>query len=259
MPGVAPGPSQQEEQQQDAAAGSGSGLLYTAQQPAQATWDATPQACEGQPDIQPAMLNAGPPEQSAADERGHAWGRGFTADPHVIIMRIHLVGSDPEVWRRFWVPSTVSLSALHGVIQDVMGWEDSHLHQFVIGSQRFADPSYNVEGAADAGGVALSDVLQQPGDVLDYEYDFGDGWEHRLTAVDFDPGTLQHAECTGGEGRCPLENIGGIGGYSEFLQTITDPTHPEYEEMVAWYDGPLDPDEFDVDQINARLAHRRLC
>ncbi len=204
------------------------------------------------------MIRPWPPQQSAADEQGHAWGRGFTAEPHVITVRIHLVGSDPEIWRRFWVPSNMSLSALHGVIQDVMGWEDSHLHQFVIGNQRFADPSYDVEGAADGGGVALSDVLQQPGDVLDYEYDFGDCWEHRLTAVDFDLGTLHHAECTGGEGRCPPEDVGGIGGYLEFLQIIRDPTHPEHADTLAMYGGAFDPDDYEEWQVNPRLAQRRL-
>ena len=159
------------------------------------------------------------------------------------------------------MPSTVSLSSLHGVIQDVMGWEDSHLHQFVVGGQRIADPSYDVEGAADAGGVALSGILQRPGDMLDYEYGFGDCWEHRITATDFNPGTLQYAECAGGEGRCPPENIGGIGGYSEFLLTIRDPTHPEHNETLAFFVGDFDPDDFEdeqVNEINARLAQRRL-
>ena len=46
-------------------------------------------------------------------------------------LRITLTGSKPAIWRRVAVPGDVTLGRLHDVIQIVMGWTNSHLHQFV--------------------------------------------------------------------------------------------------------------------------------
>jgi hypothetical protein len=48
--------------------------------------------------------------------------------------RITLTGSDPPIWRLIQVPDQ-TLGQFHEVIQVVMGWEDYHLHQFVIQGQ----------------------------------------------------------------------------------------------------------------------------
>ena len=45
--------------------------------------------------------------------------------------KLTLKGSDPPIWRRIQVPD-LTLGELHDVLQVVMGWEDSHLHQFII-------------------------------------------------------------------------------------------------------------------------------
>lgn len=48
------------------------------------------------------------------------------------LFKITLVGILPPIWRRFQVPETYTFWDLHVAIQDVMGWMDSHLHQFSI-------------------------------------------------------------------------------------------------------------------------------
>jgi hypothetical protein len=45
---------------------------------------------------------------------------------------------EPRIWRRIQVPSDYSLGQLHHVTQIVMGWQNSHLHEFQINSQRYA-------------------------------------------------------------------------------------------------------------------------
>ena len=50
--------------------------------------------------------------------------------PSVYQLKITLLEIDPPIWRRIQVPSTVPLCCLHDAIQAVMGWTDSHLHQF---------------------------------------------------------------------------------------------------------------------------------
>jgi len=45
--------------------------------------------------------------------------------------KVTLKESDPPIWRRFQVPD-LTLGELHHVLEVVMGWEDSHLHQIII-------------------------------------------------------------------------------------------------------------------------------
>ena len=62
--------------------------------------------------------------------------------------------------------------------------------------------------------VRLRDVLQPRKTVLDYTYDFGDQWEHRLTVTDVragEPGG-SYPRYIGGERNGPPEDCGGISG-----------------------------------------------
>lgn len=86
----------------------------------------------------------------------------------VYALKVTLLGTRPPVWRRFLVGRNTTLRQLHSTLQIVMGWTDSHLHQFVFrkGKQREQ--------------TEIGDLLSTPGAKLLYEYDFGDGWQHEL-------------------------------------------------------------------------------
>ena len=56
-------------------------------------------------------------------------------------LKITLCGSNPAIWRRVQVPGGIKLNRLHDVLQVVMGWTDSHLHQFRVGSVIYCLPS----------------------------------------------------------------------------------------------------------------------
>jgi hypothetical protein len=45
--------------------------------------------------------------------------------------KVNLKESHPPIWRRFQAPDC-TLGELHEVLQIVMGWEDCHLHQFIV-------------------------------------------------------------------------------------------------------------------------------
>jgi hypothetical protein len=47
--------------------------------------------------------------------------------------------------------------------------------------------------------------------------------------------------------------VGGIGGYSDFLEAIMNPGHPEHKEMCAWYGGAFKPDKLDIESIELGL------
>ena len=42
----------------------------------------------------------------------------------------------------------------------------------------------------------------------------------------------------------PPEDCGGIWGYYDFVEAITDRNNEQHEEMLDWH-GPYDPDAFD--------------
>ena len=37
-----------------------------------------------------------------------------------------------------------------------------------------------------------------------------------------------------GEGDAPPEDVGGPGGFAEFLEVTADPEHKEYEHLITW-------------------------
>src|SRR6185503_19876997 len=95
-------------------------------------------------------------------------------------LRITLQGLDPPIWRRVVVPSEITLIDLHHVIQLVMGWEDCHLHDFMIKRQRYALPGSDVfDEAVDESETRMRDVVG-PRTKLIYQYDFGDSWKHDI-------------------------------------------------------------------------------
>lgn len=50
----------------------------------------------------------------------------------ILQIKISLDSVKPEIWRRFLVEKSVTFEQLHKVIQKVMGWENSHMYEFLI-------------------------------------------------------------------------------------------------------------------------------
>lgn len=178
--------------------------------------------------------------------------------PHIYQLKVTLQGSKPPIWRRLLVPSSITLSKLHDVLQIAMGWTDSHLHQFIAAGHFYGqpDPEFDVE-VIDERTIRLDQLLKKPKDSITYEYDFGDSWEHKIAlekVLPFDPETTLPT-CIEGTRACPPEDVGGIGGYAEFLQAIGDSSHPEHEQYVEWLGEAFDPEYFDVNTINELLAN----
>ena len=103
------------------------------------------------------------------------------AQSPVYQLKVSLNGAKPPIWRRLLVPSAVSLAQLHRILQLAMGWTDSHLHQFEVHGQFYGvpDPEFG-KGTKNEARVRLADVLMHEKDSMIYEYDFGDGWEHKI-------------------------------------------------------------------------------
>ena len=80
-----------------------------------------------------------------------------TAQTKVFRIEIVLADVDPVVRRVVEVPDEVSLAVLHEVVQDAMGWEHSHLHEFDVDGARYGppDPDWGYRGGRRVEGDAV--------------------------------------------------------------------------------------------------------
>ncbi len=178
-------------------------------------------------------------------------------------LKITLVGSKPPIWRRMLVADNIPLRRLHWVLQVGMGWTNSHMHQFVIGDTIFGSKNENDfydfgPKLEDENNCRLSQLLHQKGDWLRYEYDFGDGWVHRVLLEKVLPNTprTEVPKSVTGKRACPPEDCGGIYGYEHLVEALYDESHPEHSDIVEWMGEEFDPEFFDSGAVNAQFAER---
>lgn len=158
------------------------------------------------------------------------------------------------------MPGDVSLMELHSILQIAMDWESYHAWEFRIGGRSFGipDPDGWIE-REDALDAQLDEVVPEVKARFRYTYDFGDDWEHDVLVEKIfspEPG-VDYPICTGGKRAAPPEDCGGVFGYYEKLEIVQDPDHPEYEDTVEWLGESYDPEEVDLELINARLRRPR--
>jgi hypothetical protein len=132
-------------------------------------------------------------------------------------LKVTLRDVRPAVWRRLEVPSTITLGELHEVLQDAFGWADDHLHDFRVRGARYtplgpelSSSSWFGEPARDEDVAPLVRVAPRAGDVVDYTYDFGDDWRHRIQVEHVGPAAPEvcYPVCTAGSGSVPEEDTG---------------------------------------------------
>lgn len=169
----------------------------------------------------------------------------------------------PPVWRTIEIAGSATLEDVHFAIQLAMGWNNSHLHQFTIGKASYGMIDLDEHpGLKDERQFALQDVAKY-GVPFEYEYDFGDGWEHDVTVRAIEASTKPvRPRCIGGARACPPDDCGGPAGYLSMLEAAADPKHPQHQQMIAWIPKGFDPERFVAskkDLTNAIEALRKLA
>src|SRR5438105_4668932 len=101
---------------------------------------------------------------------------------NILQFKITLCNSNPKIWRQFRVDDSLTFHDFHLIIQTLMGWTNSHLHQFLYGKDNtIGDPELlERNDIANENKLKLSAIFDKPKMKMMYEYDFGDAWDHEL-------------------------------------------------------------------------------
>ncbi|SDN64707.1 plasmid pRiA4b ORF-3 family protein [Bacillus sp. OK048] len=180
-------------------------------------------------------------------------------------LKININLKGHEIWRRVLVPSTYSFRHLHNIIQTVFDWHNAHLHEFVVEREDRKDLKIVMDDDPETMEyldfdafeirqerfVGLEEIFTTYGEVV-YEYDFGDSWEHTITLEKVVKSNEFRATFVEGIGERPPEDVGGEGGYEEYLRIIADANHPEHEDMNTWADNQKERN-ISQEKINHRL------
>ncbi len=166
------------------------------------------------------------------------------------VIQVFLYQITPQIWRKFSVPASYSFLQLSNAIQDAMGWDNKHPHEFRHGKgKRLTDVigPIGLEDQVPPGGefqnelkVTLADYVGKrrlPMRML-YRYDFAEDWIHEVVIEAKETGDEPGPKMIGGARACPPEDFGGVFQYMEALTG-----------QIGWYRGEYDPEAFDIKDV----------
>jgi len=188
------------------------------------------------------------------------------------VVRVDLRHAKPPIWRRLEIRSDLTLDVVHRVLQAAFGWTDSHLWRFSLGGDPFS-PSSQVflcpwdveerevddEGGLPAATVRVDEVIQNPGDVLSYVYDYGDHWELASRLEQVLPATANTPSAIAVDGRraAPPEDCGSRRTDDELAEVLEDPAHFDLGEINEALQNPfMVLSDHGIDQRLAALIDR---
>ena len=182
-----------------------------------------------------------------------------TRKREIVRLSISLQNVEPRVARRVDVPSDTYLDDLHLYIQAAMGWDNEHLWGFDArrhGQRAHWSPD-ECDDEFDATLLDVIDFLQGKPEFT-YVYDYGDFWRHGVRIGKIQPARndRRYPYLVSGTGRCPLEDIGGVWGYGEFLRAFED-SNSEFRECYPDLfegDANRDPEDAELDARKSSLA-----
>ncbi len=169
--------------------------------------------------------------------------------------KVSLKGLIPPIWRKIQVSSDIRLDEFHRVLQTVMGWGNYHAYRFIISGVSYGHTEATGSAGPDAAEVSLGQVVEAEGSKFIYVYDLADDWQHVVKVEKIlppQPG-IQYPICLAGQRACPPEECGGIWEYSNLLEILQNPRHPEHREMLEHFGGDFDPEAFDLTRVNRAL------
>lgn len=178
-------------------------------------------------------------------------------------LKIVIKNSKPPIWRRVIVPTGITFSQLSMILNEVMGWCGYHMFEFEFYHKELR----LIEGVDEFVGMGSFDYLEasttfirefmEENEWFTYTYDLGDDWQHRVTIEKtIDNWEFNYPQVIKYKGDCPIEDCGGIYGYYDCLDIISDENHSEYEERLEWMESQGYPKEYDMEYVNQQLKNQ---
>ena len=188
---------------------------------------------------------------------------------HYLRLKISLENTKPSIWRRIEIPCTYTFWDLHVAIQDAMGWTDSHLHQFEVADPITGHPLFlgvpheddiDPDATIPEWEVRVASYLTLAHRTLTYEYDFGDGWVHKITleAIGKREKGGTYPRCTGGRRACPPEDSGGPHIFGEMLDLLENGKPAEKRAAKEELGPYFEPDHFDPSKVQFQDPEKRF-
>lgn len=191
----------------------------------------------------------------------------------VFQFKITLIDTEPPVWRRVQVPGYFTFYDLHVAIQNAMGWTDSHLHAFEIEKKRpvriespyAVDEIFEDEERAKyfTPNTHLSRFFGKEKDAAIYEYDFGDGWRHKVLLEDIvlRKAGVKYPVCLDGQRACPPEDCGGSDGYQACVDMAAGKHQfaddADAQQLKVWL-GDWRPEKFNAAEVVFESPRKRF-
>ncbi len=176
------------------------------------------------------------------------------------IFSISITFSDPLIWRRIQVPGRFTLSQLHKVIQQSMGWSDTHVHQFLVGKicyePTMTSTLLHEAKRFDENKYKIYTLEEDMGFLFTYLYGAGESWEHEIHLEEVVPPIkeLQRPLLLAGERACPPETVGDIHEYQALIAALETPGHKNHTRLSELTsDSDFDPAFFDLDAARKRV------
>lgn len=190
--------------------------------------------------------------------------------PVIYRVKVELLDASPPIWRRLDLRSDLMLPRLHLILQEAMGWTNSHLHEFVhsnscqdLDAEHFASMDFadaGERGELDEADVRLDELVHGAGDKFLYWYDFGDDWWHRVTVEkvleddDDNVTNIPDAAVVAGRRACPPEDCGGIWFYNELVSGEANLNPDDWGREVVEFWAGWDAGAFDLEDAQQRVA-----
>ena len=107
-----------------------------------------------------------------------------------------------------------------------MNWTNSHLWDFTYDGYSITLPSEDDDwrDVVDASDLRISKILAKEKDKIEYTYDYGDDWKHKITLekiLEVDKKQI-YPVCIKGKRACPPDDCGGPWGYVNLLEIINN-------------------------------------
>lgn len=197
-------------------------------------------------------------------------------------------------YRRFQIKANESFAELGYVLMTLFEMKASHLFRFIFdietnfirNTNKYIDNEVNQKvlkqfdkdpllkyrfievpnqfslpyQSDDATLMTIKDVLLEVKEFIDFEYDFGDGWNVHLILEEiiisdttYHP-SKNYPKVLSGKGFGIVEDCGGTGGLESIYRAFERKSGKKYEEYVDWLaTDQLDLNSFNLEEMNSRI------